>query len=177
MSIRGADVNGPPEPFDGAADTAWRIHAVLMDWTGKVDAKASFALSLESAALTAFAALSDARGAPFGAGRGAAALLYWAGMGLLGAAIVMAVTVVVPRLDGRRSRTHWHTGFVYFGHLRHWTPDRLTEALCFRDPTPVVSRQLIGMSRVAWRKHRLVQASLVAAVAGAATTSAALIAG
>ena len=31
-----------------ATDTAWRIHGALVDWTGKVDTKASFALTIES---------------------------------------------------------------------------------------------------------------------------------
>ncbi|MFJ8669757.1 hypothetical protein [Streptomyces sp. NPDC093600] len=40
-------------------ETAWRIHAALGEWTARVDAKASFALTLESAALAGIAALSD----------------------------------------------------------------------------------------------------------------------
>ena len=39
-------------------DTAWRIHGALVDWTGKVDAKASFAFALESAGLGVIVTLS-----------------------------------------------------------------------------------------------------------------------
>lgn len=40
-------------------ETAWRIHAGLGEWTSKVDAKASFALALESAGVATVIALSD----------------------------------------------------------------------------------------------------------------------
>lgn len=40
-------------------ETAWRIHAAIGEWTARVDAKASFALTLESAALAGIVALSD----------------------------------------------------------------------------------------------------------------------
>ncbi|MFD6548016.1 hypothetical protein, partial [Bacillus cereus] len=39
-------------------ETAWKIHAALVDWTGKVDTKASFALTIESALLGGVVALS-----------------------------------------------------------------------------------------------------------------------
>lgn len=171
-------MNGQPESRSDAADTAWRIHTALMDWTGKVDTKASFALSLESAAVTALAVFSgDLSHASFGRGRWAVVALYWAGVGLLMAAIVMSVAVVIPRLDSALSRADREAGFVYFGHLRHWDPVRLTEALRGRDPVPVLSRQVIVMSRISWRKHRLVQISLVAAAVGAAMASTARIVG
>ncbi|TJZ41976.1 hypothetical protein FCH28_36005 [Streptomyces piniterrae] len=171
-------MNGQPEPRRDAADTAWRIHTALMDWTGKVDTKASFALSLESAAVTALAAFSgDVVDASFGRGRWAVVALYWTGVGLLMAAIVMAVVVVMPRLDGAAAKADPRAGFVYFGHLRHWAPAQLTEALRGQDPVPVLCRQVIDMSRISWRKHRLVQMSLVAATAGAATACTARIIG
>jgi hypothetical protein len=40
-----------------AAETAWRIHGGLLDWTGKIDSKASFVLTVEAAALAGFAVL------------------------------------------------------------------------------------------------------------------------
>jgi hypothetical protein len=50
-----------PTPADAdarAVETAWRIHTELGNWTAKVDAKASFALTLESAATAGVIALS-----------------------------------------------------------------------------------------------------------------------
>lgn len=41
-----------------ALDTAWRIHGALVDWTGKVDSKASFTVGVESAALAGVITLS-----------------------------------------------------------------------------------------------------------------------
>ncbi|MFJ4671630.1 hypothetical protein [Kitasatospora purpeofusca] len=43
-----------------AVKTAWQIHASSTEVTGRVDAKASFALTIESAALGAIVALSGA---------------------------------------------------------------------------------------------------------------------
>lgn len=170
-------MNGQPESRSDAADTAWRIHAALMDWTAKVDTKASFALSLESAVVTALAAFSDDLApSSFAVRRWVVAALYWGGVGLLMAAIAMSVAVVMPRLDSGRAKADSQDGFVYFGHLRYWAPAQLTEALRGRDPVPVLSRQVIAMSRISWHKHRLVQMSLVAATVGAAMASTARIA-
>ena len=41
---------------DQGVDTAWKIHAAIVDWTGKVDTKASFASALESAAIVSLSA-------------------------------------------------------------------------------------------------------------------------
>ncbi|WP_275465469.1 Pycsar system effector family protein [Streptomyces noursei] len=162
-------MDGRSEAHDDATETAWRIHAALMDWTGKVDAKASFALSLESAAVTALVAFSGGFADPAsGHGRMAEIGLYWCGVGFLIVAIAMAVVVVMPRLGRVRSKADWQAGFVYFGHLRHWSPCRLAEALRSKDPLPVLSRQVIVMSRISWRKHRLVQLSLAVGVLGVA---------
>ena len=86
-----------PDPLD----TAWRIHASVADWTGKVDTKASFALTLESAILAGvIAAATD--GKALGDGSDPAAfLLYWIGVGLLLIAAFTCLSVVMPQLRGR----------------------------------------------------------------------------
>lgn len=150
-----------------STETAWRIHASLADWTGKVDAKAAFALSIESAVLAGTAALSRDGGPLHDVSGAAPTGLLWAGTALLALSVLLSVAAVAPRLKGGPPHPGGSAGFVYFGHLRHWDPARLEESIRTGDALPALSRQLVVMSQVAWRKHRLVQASLAAATAGA----------
>ncbi|GAP51901.1 Pycsar system effector family protein [Streptomyces azureus] len=151
-------------------ETAWRIHAALADWTGRVDAKAGFALTLESAVLGALVALSGS-GHHLGQVHGTVPrLLLWLGVALLGLAALASVSVVSPRLrsqPGHDPNQH----FVYFGDLRHWDPEHLTEKLTTTSPLPSLTRQLVDMSQIAWAKHQRVRQSLVLAVAGVAVTA------
>ena len=48
--------DGEPVSREEATKTAWQVHSVLAEWTRTVDAKASFALAMESAALAGVAA-------------------------------------------------------------------------------------------------------------------------
>ena len=134
-----------PDP----SETAWKIHAALADWTGKVDAKATFALTIESATLAALVALSgsDSR---FGNMKGFwPVLLFWAGVILVAASIVLSVLVVSPRTRNKNVATEWPENWIYFGHLQHWDSDSLADALRERDPLPVLTRQLVVMSKIA----------------------------
>lgn len=151
-----------------ATESAWRIHEALMDWTGKVDAKAAVVLSLESAVVTALAALSAGR-TVWTAGRSPTAALvfcYWMGVGLVVLSMSISVVVVLPRLDGCTAGRRWRGGYVYFGHLRHWEAADLADALRAGEVLPVLARQLVTVSHICWRKHRLVQVSIVLACGG-----------
>lgn len=152
-----------PDPID----TAWRIHAAQMDWTGKVDAKASFALTIESAVLAGAVALSKSDGR-FGNLKGFLPLLFfWAGVTLLALAVVLAVLVVMPRTRDESLATEWSENFIYFGHLQHWKADALENALRSKDPLPMLSRQLIVMAKIACTKHTMVKWSMRSALPGA----------
>lgn len=148
-------------------ETLWKIHAAQVDWTGRVDAKASFAFGLESAALGLVVALSSP-------GRTYAALegwlepfLYWAGLVLLLAGALLALLVVIPRLRHRVAQDEAAENYIYFGHVRQWDPDTLAEHVQSGDDLPqVLARQCVTMARIAWRKHRLVQMSMTAGAAG-----------
>ncbi|MFI9154871.1 Pycsar system effector family protein [Streptomyces sp. NPDC053367] len=153
-----------------AVETAWRIHSALADWTGKVDAKAGFALTLESAALGAMVAFAKADHHPAQAADTAPRLLFWLGAVLLGVAALASVSVVSPRLRTRRPHD-WREHFVFFGDLRHWEPARLAETLTTTSPLNSLTRQLVDMSEIAWAKHRRVRQSLVLAVAGVLVTA------
>jgi hypothetical protein len=156
-----------------ATETAWRIHTSLSDWTGKVDNKAVFALSIESAMLAGTAVLSSGPNAFLDLAGTPAAWLTRIGVILLALSVLLAVAVVIPRTRGALLRVDWPENFTYFGHLRLWEPDALAEHLRTADPLGSLSRQLVTMSKVAWRKALLVKLSLIIAPAGAVCTVAA----
>ncbi|MFJ7330931.1 Pycsar system effector family protein [Streptomyces cyaneofuscatus] len=149
------------ETEEKAVETAWRIHGAVGEWTARVDAKAAFALTLESAAAAGIIALSGS-GNIFADlhGWGARSLL-WAGSAFILIGAVFAVLVVVPRLRAPRMQDEASGNFVYFGHLMHREATELANSLRRTDTVlPVLSRQLIVMSKIVWRKHRHVQLSL-----------------
>jgi hypothetical protein len=150
-----------------AIDTAWRTHEAIRDWTGKAEAKASFALLIESAMVTGTITLSMNHRL-FSALSGASLTFYVLGIAFLAIAISTAIFAVVPQIRRRPAKKTYRDNWVFFGHLRFWeNPEDLVSAWKYRDVLPVLARQAIFMSRVAWRKHRLLQASLIAATLSA----------
>jgi hypothetical protein len=93
--------------------------------------------------------------------------LYRIGAVVLSIAVLCATAAVIPQIRGRLARQAWRTNFIYFGHLRLWNPHDLEEALSQSEFLPVLTRQLVAMSKIAWIKYRLVQVSLACAVVGA----------
>lgn len=147
-------------------DTAWKIHAAQIDWTGKVDSKAAFALTIESAVLVGALSLSKADGR-FGNIEGFWPLLtFWSGVLLLTTAVILAVWVVAPRTRDKNVPTEWPNNYIYFGHLQHWDPKALEDALRNTDPLPVLSRQLVAMSKILCTKHTLAKWSMRLALPG-----------
>lgn len=145
---------------------AWRVHSAIVDWTGKVDSKASFALTIESAVLGGVVALSTPDGV-LGTLHGVGDLVpYRAGVVLLALAVLCAVLAVIPQVRARQTTQGWEDNVVYFGHLRHWDAAKLAATYAELVPLPVLARQNVAMSKIAWRKHRLVQLSLALAVIG-----------
>jgi len=141
-------------------DTAWKIHAAQVDWTGKVDSKASFAFTISSAALATTVALS-ADGRTFSRlSERWEQLAFWSGIALALAGALFALIVVVPRLRHRNVESEAPTNYIYFGHLRLWTAEMLVEELTKGDPMPVVARQSVIMAAIAWRKHLWVQRAM-----------------
>lgn len=137
-------------------DTAWQLHAAQMEWTGKVDAKAGFILTLAAAAIATGVALS-ADGMVFhGIADSWVQVPYGLSLVLLIAAVFTAAWAVAPALRPGNLKAEAEVDFIYFGHARHWTADKLAEALNERDPLPVVTRQVVRMAEIAWNKHRRV---------------------
>ncbi len=155
-----------------AIGTAWSVHTALGDWTGRVDGKASIFLTLESALLAAVVSSSgsDGRLAAKRLSSGLENTTYWIGVGALCGALILAAGVVVPQLRRWRTRKageEWRTNVVYFGHLRHWDPADLQREL-LRQPEALesLSRQMVRMSKISWRKHSWTQLSMLCALLG-----------
>ncbi len=145
-------------------DAAWRIHGSLADWIGRVDVKASFALSLETAALVAITSVAQTgqiSGTHSQRQLTATIVDLWFSAVLVAAALAFAIAAVAPRIGSRGEPDDWQHNVIYFGHLRHWSADELADALTEQDLLPALSRQLVALSHIAWAKHVRVRISLV----------------
>ena len=150
-----------------ALDTAWRIHAAIVDWTGKVDSKASFALAIQSAVIIAVIGFAGGRRRLSHLDDPAEQAAFWIGITMLTIALVLVTWVVRPRLRTKAMKNEWPDNFIYFGHLRYWDPDALEAALKDRPILPLLTRQVVSMSQIAWQKHKCLQWSMVLAAVGA----------
>lgn len=160
---------GSPIREDVASlDAAWLIHQAQGEWTSRVDSKAAFAFTIESAAIATTVALT-AEGRLF-----ADLEIWWLavsyaiGLGLLLVAAGFAALVVIPYLRRKKVDGEARHNFIYFGHARLWEPQNLEKALRVEPILPQLSRQIVAMARIAWVKHVRVQWSFSLAVAGAA---------
>ena len=91
---------------------------------------------------------------------GWAVVWYVVGILLLVASVLCAAWVLRPRLRASNLEVEAPDNFVYFGHLRHLTPEAVQDRLEGPTLLPVLSKQLVEMSKIAWTKHRLVQLSM-----------------
>ncbi|CAL9446128.1 hypothetical protein SUDANB58_02353 [Streptomyces sp. enrichment culture] len=165
-------------PREEAAKNAWHLQGTLAELTRTADAKAAFALAIESAALAAMAAMTDAGRGLAGVSAGLPRTILGAGLVLLGLSAVLAVLAVLPRhaREGG-TRSPLPDDFVFYGHIRHLTPGELADGLSRHDPLPALARQLVAMSRILWVKQRLVRQSLFAAVGAGALIVVAVLTG
>ena len=149
-------------------ETAWRIQAAVADWTAKADAKASFALTMQSTALAVLGLLASSKRAVGDFDSTLPRLLLWIGVLLMVGGIGCAAWAISPNLGKERRGPDNEADFLYFGHVRHMDPTALEAALLDKDPLSSLSRQVVVMSKIAWNKHRRVQWSLMLAVGGCA---------
>ena len=98
---------------DQGVDTAWKIHAAIVDWTGKVDTKASFASALESAAIVSLSASGRKLRS---IGLAARYPLDWDRLPAFAA--LAAASVVASRLQSRATKSEWRDNSIYFGHFK-----------------------------------------------------------
>lgn len=151
-----------------AIENAWRIHDAQADWTGKVDAKASFSFGIQSFVIAAVVALiaDDKLFDDFAS--------WWIGLFLfgvclLGLGVVWAALVVAPWLRASELESESKVDHIYFGHVRLVSPSELERRLRDDDFLPVLTRQIVRSADIAWKKHRRVQTSIALGVAGGLT--------
>lgn len=149
------------EPTKGF-ENAWRLHDAQMDWTGKVDAKAAFALTVQASLLGAAVVLLPDMNTCI------EYVLLGASVALVSAGAVGAARVVAPQLRSKSIAGESSSNFIYFGHARSWTPEDLARELRRTDLTEQVARQVVVMADIAWTKHRRVAWSIWLGVAGGA---------
>lgn len=160
---------------DDTVGNAWQIHTALADWTGKVDAKASFVLGLETAVFAALVFLRGDTQRLAVLNNMTAGIAFAASGVLLVVSMLLTLWVVAPIVNRRAANANWNTNYIYFGHLRKWNPADLEQALENEPVLPVLARQLVVMSDIAWKKHERVQWSVVAGLLGGAALVLALI--
>jgi hypothetical protein len=131
---------------------AWRVHGALEAWTAKVDMKASVLLGFQVGLAILIVTAPGLGSGP----AEAATVLLVGGMG-------GATATILPALGpARRLRREYRRHLIYFGHLRLWQPAELAHRLCRLsdgEELQALAAQLVRMSRLNWRKHRLLQAS------------------
>jgi hypothetical protein len=154
-------------PDHQPVETAWKIHAAVADWTGKVDSKASFVLAIETGVLAGIVQLA-------GGGHRLSSItgrlangFFWVGVSLLVLGLLYAVGTVRPQLRGGPTlMSEAPRNFLYFGHLQHWDASTLETEMSRLDTLPMLTRQLVNMSNIAYSKHRRLQRSINCLVVG-----------
>lgn len=151
-------------------ERGWNRHLALSEWTTRVDTKASILLALDVGLVGFVVTLTSKDGLLSGPSQ-TSWIAMVAGLACLSAAILLSAGVVLPDLRGRGLRAEHDQHTIYFGHLRHWGVDELAQDLSSIDDASELaqlSRQLVVISRMLWRKHRWLQWSVALLIAGAA---------
>ncbi|MFI5710984.1 Pycsar system effector family protein [Kribbella sp. NPDC051620] len=149
---------------DGELAKAQKVYDSVAGSIGKADAKAGFVATLNTAVLAGVVALVHLNRLG-NAGRVLVAL----GVALMVAALLCAVAVVLPILRARHTK-HGSGNVLYFGTVRHYTPDELADRLAGEDTAREMCAQAVVLSRLSWIKHRLLQVAMLATIAGATVT-------
>jgi hypothetical protein len=143
-------------------DFAWQVHAAMESSTSRADLKASVLLALQGGAIVV-ASTSQVVGAD--ATSSGRAMVFAVGTAVLIVAMCLAAAALMPALGSpRRQRREHRRNIVYFGHIRMWPGDQLIRrlvALTDDEKVAMVAAQLAVLSRLNWRKHRLLQLSVV----------------
>jgi hypothetical protein len=148
--------------------TAWSIHSSIAEWTRSVDNKASFASAVETAVLLGVLTLS-ANERQLAGLQGTWQLgLFWLGIAFLILSLLLVLWVISPHLRSKRVGEEYRSNVIYFGHARFWKPSELTTVLSGGDILPMLSRQIVAISNIAWKKHRNLQLSILGSVIGTA---------
>ena len=157
----------PEQAWDTRINFAWNIHTAQEEWTAKVDAKATFVLSLLTIALAAVLALAASADEKLLPDNPLWPADYsfrqtFTALGVLATVvgIFFAAKAVFPQLKSEPN----DSGIIYFGHLRkrpHSEVLRQLRSLGQADALDSLSQQIVAMSQVNWRKHKDLQRALL----------------
>lgn len=153
-------------------ETAWKIHASIGDWTARADAKATFALTIETALLALIVAFAGS-----GHLSGLQGILVTFSGAMLAASILASALVVYPSLRSSALKAEVPANFIYFGHIKQMTEAQVVAQIKGDQLLAALARQLKVTADIAWEKHRRVQTSLIAAGIGAVLAAVAVLAG
>ncbi len=149
-----------------ALGNAWKLHDAQVQWTSQVDSNASFILAIETGIMAGVVALA-------GDGRRLSALddAWTRGFFVTGVAFIVLGLVVVawcvrPRLRNPNIEAESKVDYIYFGHVRRWDGENLADQVARNEMMQVVTRQVVRMAEIAWRKHRYLQVSITSAMIG-----------
>lgn len=149
-----------------ALGNAWKLHDAQVQWTSQVDSKASFVLAIETGIMAGVVALAG-DGRRLSALDGAWTLVFYvAGVAFIVLALVVVAWCVRPRLRNPKIEAESTVDYIYFGHVRHWDAESLADQLARDEMLQVVTRQVVWMAEIAWRKHRYLQVSITSAMIG-----------
>lgn len=165
MRIRREKTYTPGSEVGISLDAAWKIHQAQSDWTSRVDTKAAYVFTIESAAIATAVTLS-ASGRAFSELQGITLFIFLAGILLLLIAAGLSSFVVIPRLRSKNLEKEALNNFIYFGHARFWNPESLKNELASTSILDQLSRQIVVMAEICWKKHLLVRYSFVCAIVG-----------
>ena len=143
----------------------------MQEWTASVDVKSSIVIVVEAAVAGAASKALVSKTGELHHATGLQLVTAILAMSTLVLAVALAIWVVFPRLKRRRTAKVAQDGLIYFGHLRHRTPEDIERALAtmtVAEERRQLAQQLHVTSDVAWRKHEHLQASLLAFALGSA---------
>lgn len=149
-----------------ASDGAWKVHETQSSWIEKADVKASIILTLETAILGLVTVLST-DGHVLAGLYGFRRTVDFAAMALLLLSTLFSLSAIIPQL-GRRENVNNDPGIIYFGDLRHWSPDALAGELQLGRPSGSdVAEQIVILARISWCKHQRLRRSMILFTLGA----------
>ena len=154
-----------PEQVELSDELAWRVHENAKGWIVQVDVKAGASLAIEAAVL-GFALALITNSETLSKLTDFSRWIVGLGLLLLLVSIVLSTLVLLPRIKLNEPKPD-KRGYLYFGHLRHWEKDKLSATLALNQVNDgEIADQVIKMSKIAWRKHALLQFSLYLLLAG-----------
>jgi hypothetical protein len=176
MTVRTGRTNRTTSVPNSARELAWRLHSNAEAASARADLKVSIMLAFQG---SAFVLVATSRIIAFGSTHRLSSVAITVVLVLLLGAIAPGVAAIAPTLGSRREhrRDHPHQ-YIYFGHLRLWDRAALAARLTSTDADAeieMLAPQMIAISRLTWRKHRLLQVSIAVTLVALSTLTLAVV--